>query len=149
MNISRKNGGEVMNREKKDFMYLFFIGTISFFSSLWVNKADLMEARNFVTAREMVRYGNWIIPTMNGNFRFEKPPLPTWITAIFMKIFKTTSNEFILRIPIALLSIGMIFLIYYLVKTGTNNHRLAYITSLVSSTTFMLLTVASLFSISE
>ena len=128
----------MMDREKKDLVYLFFISAISFFSSLWASKADLMEARNFVTAREMVRYGNWIIPTMNGNFRFEKPPFPTWITAIFMKMFKTTSNEFILRIPIALLSIGLIFLIYYLVKTGTNNHRLGYITGLVTSTTFMI-----------
>lgn len=128
-----------MKKEKKDLVYLLFISIISFFSSLWAEKADLMEARNFVTAREMVRYGNWIIPTMNGNFRFEKPPLPTWITAIFMKIFETTSNEFILRIPIALLSIGMIFLIYYLVKIGTNNHRLGYITGLVTSTTFMLI----------
>lgn len=128
-----------MKSEKKDLIYLFLVSTISFFSSLWASKADLMEARNFVTAREMVRSGHWLIPTMNGQFRFEKPPFPTWITGIFMKIFNTTTNEFILRIPVALLSIGMIFLIYYLVKIGTNNHRLAYITGLVTSTTFMLI----------
>ena len=54
-----------MKEEKKDLMCLFFISVISFFSSLWASKADLMEARNFVTAREMVRYGNWIFHTMN------------------------------------------------------------------------------------
>ena len=41
-----------------------------------------MESRNIITAREMVYDGNWIIPTMNGESRLEKPPLPTWITAV-------------------------------------------------------------------
>lgn len=43
---------------------------------------DIMEARNVVTAREMVSDGNWLVPTMNGALRLEKPPLPTWFTAI-------------------------------------------------------------------
>lgn len=41
-----------------------------------------MEARNMVTAREMVHDGNWLVPTMNGDLRLEKPPLPTWLTAV-------------------------------------------------------------------
>lgn len=40
---------------------------------------DIMEARNIVTAREMVSDGNWLVPTMNDELRLEKPPLPTWI----------------------------------------------------------------------
>ena len=43
---------------------------------------DIMESRNLVTAREMVSDGNWLIPTMNGELRLEKPPLPTWIAAM-------------------------------------------------------------------
>lgn len=43
---------------------------------------DIMEARNMVTAREMVHDGNWLVPTMNGDLRLEKPPLPTWLTAV-------------------------------------------------------------------
>lgn len=43
---------------------------------------DIMEVRNIVTASEMVSDGNWLVPTMNGNLRLEKPPLPTWLTAI-------------------------------------------------------------------
>jgi 4-amino-4-deoxy-L-arabinose transferase-like glycosyltransferase len=41
-----------------------------------------MESGNIVTAREMVYDGNWIAPTMNGELRLEKPPLPTWLTAV-------------------------------------------------------------------
>ena len=41
-----------------------------------------MEARNFITARDMVTDGNRILTTMNGFPRYEKPPLPTWLVAI-------------------------------------------------------------------
>ena len=44
-----------MNRE--DFKYLKIIipiSLIAFFSIIWIRPADLMEARNFITAREMI-----------------------------------------------------------------------------------------------
>lgn len=43
---------------------------------------DIMETRNIVTAREMVYDGHWLVPTLNGEFRLQKPPLPTWIAAL-------------------------------------------------------------------
>ena len=47
----------------------------------------IMEARNFISAREMLTDGNWILTTMNGEARYQKPPLPTWITAFFGMLF--------------------------------------------------------------
>ncbi|MBF8150944.1 glycosyltransferase [Winogradskyella sp. F6397] len=47
----------------------------------------IMEARNFISAREMLTDNNWILTTMNGEARYEKPPLPTWITAVFGYLF--------------------------------------------------------------
>ena len=41
----------------------------------------IMEARNFVSAREMITDDSWILTTMNGEARYQKPPLPTWMTA--------------------------------------------------------------------
>ena len=46
--------------------------------ALWVN---IMEARNFVTAREMLQDSNWLLTTLNGEPRYQKPPLPTWLSA--------------------------------------------------------------------
>ena len=126
-------------RDKKNTLYLLFYGMITLFPNLWVGSVGIMEARNFVTAREMVQDGNWIITTMNGKFRFEKPPLPTWLTALFMKLFHTTTNEFILRLPIAICTLGLIFLIYFLVKSATENSELAFISGLVATTTFMVI----------
>ena len=45
-------------------------------------RPDLMEVRNLVTAREMVYDHHIMVPTMNGDIRLEKPPLPTWVAAI-------------------------------------------------------------------
>ncbi len=55
---------------------------ITFFVNNCVIEPDIMESRNIVTAREMVYDGHWLVPTLNGELRLEKPPLPTWITAL-------------------------------------------------------------------
>ncbi len=55
---------------------------ITFFVNNQVIAPDIMESRNIVTAREMVYEGHWILPTMNGELRLEKPPLPTWLAAL-------------------------------------------------------------------
>lgn len=53
----------------------------AFFAHSGVLLPDIMESRNVVAAREMVDEGHWLVPTMNGTLRLEKPPLPTWLTA--------------------------------------------------------------------
>ncbi|MCD8310440.1 MAG: glycosyltransferase family 39 protein [Prevotellaceae bacterium] len=55
---------------------------ITFFVNNEVIKPDIMESRNIISAREMVYDGHWLIPTLNGELRLEKPPLPTWLTAV-------------------------------------------------------------------
>ena len=75
-----------MNRR---VVHLFFLLLVSYFSFFLHNKmiyADIMESRNLVTAREIVAEGNWLVPTMNGALRLEKPPLPTWIAACIEKV---------------------------------------------------------------
>lgn len=55
---------------------------VTFFANNQVITPDIMESRNIITAREMVYEGHWLVPTMNGDLRLEKPPLPTWLTAL-------------------------------------------------------------------
>lgn len=62
----------------------------------------IMEARNFITAREMVYEGNWLLTTMNGEPRYQKPPLPTWITALF-GLTSGVKSIFALRFPTVLM----------------------------------------------
>lgn len=134
-----------MNRlnEKKYLLSLFFISVVSFFSNICVRTADLMEARNFITAREMVKSGNYIVTTLNGNLRFEKPPLPTWLVAMMMKITNNFTDEWIFRIPVAIVGVISVFFIYYLVKYLTKNMVLSFLVGFVYSTTFMIIKVGN------
>jgi 4-amino-4-deoxy-L-arabinose transferase-like glycosyltransferase len=75
---------------------------------------SIMEARNFISAREMLTDNNWILTTMNGEARYEKPPLPTWITAAFGFIFGIKS-VLALRWP-ALLFLASIGISTYLLS---------------------------------
>ena len=74
----------------------------------------IMEARNFISAREMLTDNNWILTTMNGEARYEKPPLPTWITAFFGLVFGMKS-VLALRWP-ALLFLASIGISSYLLS---------------------------------
>lgn len=60
---------------------LIVVFVCSFFINNQVIYTDIMECRNVITAREMVYDGNWLVPTMNGDLRLEKPPFPTWMAA--------------------------------------------------------------------
>jgi 4-amino-4-deoxy-L-arabinose transferase-like glycosyltransferase len=70
-----------LNYIARERMALLLVCLITFFVNNGVLVPDIMESRNIVTAREMVYDGHWLIPTMNGDLRLEKPPLPTWISA--------------------------------------------------------------------
>lgn len=67
-----------MNR----YMWIITLCIAAFFVNNGALQTDIMESRNIVTAREMVSDGNWLVPTMNGELRLEKPPLPTWVAAV-------------------------------------------------------------------
>lgn len=80
---------------------------------LEVPNMTIMEARNFITAREMVQDNHWLLTTMNGEARYQKPPLPTWLTAISGMVFGI-NNVFALRLPAALMVLFSGICIYYL-----------------------------------
>ncbi len=95
-----------------------------------------MEARNFVTAREMVEKGNWLLPTLNGQPRYAKPPLPTWITAAMAKISGDIHWVGPLRIPSSTIAVvGLVFM-FLLVRKITDNEDLAFYTTLILATSF-------------
>jgi len=70
------------NYRNLKILFAALICLVTFFVNNQVLVPDIMESRNIITAREMVYDGNWLIPTMNGDLRLEKPPLPTWLTAV-------------------------------------------------------------------
>ncbi len=88
--------------KKYYFLIIILILLIYSISTFNLIEVGIMEARNFQTAKEMVEDNNWLLPTLNGEPRYQKPPLPTWLTAFSVLLFNSKSIIFY-RIPAILL----------------------------------------------
>ncbi len=99
---------------------------------------NIMEARNFVTAREMLVDENWLLTTMNGLPRYQKPPLPTWLSAASGEVFGMDSL-FALRLPAALITLLLLLVVYSLSRKLTRNNLYALLSSLIAATSFYII----------
>ena len=93
--------------------WLLLISSFMLFPHLSIIEVNIMEARNFITAREMVSNNNWILTTINDLPRYEKPPLPTWLTAV-AGMFFGFENIFGLRLPVVFVTLLLVFSTYKL-----------------------------------
>ncbi len=120
---------------KKYTFWLFLVCVLVFASNLDVVYVNIMEARNFISAREMLTNSNWLHTTLNLEPRYEKPPLPTWLNAIAMAIFGKT-NLYGLRLPAIIMAIILIFSSFKLMNLVVRNHFHALVSSLILATSF-------------
>src|ERR1044072_372342 len=114
---------------------LMIVSLLMLFTHRGLIQTNIMEARNLIAAREMVNDGHWIFTTLNGMPRYEKPPLPTWITAFFMLI-GGTQNMFWLRLPVVLTAIMLVYFFYRLSKKILQKNDHALTASLILITSF-------------
>ncbi|WP_417444879.1 ArnT family glycosyltransferase [Joostella sp.] len=124
--------------EKNTVKIILFVCIAIFLTNLNVIYVNIMEARNFVTAREMLHNGNWILTTMNDFPRYEKPPFPTWLTAISASLLGV-HNLFALRLPAALSAIILVFFVYKISNLLFNNKKLSFYASLILATSFYII----------
>ena len=108
-----------------------------FFVNLDALIVNIMEARNFITAREMIQDGNWILTTLNGEPRYQKPPLPTWLTTLSAMAFGFKSLT-ALRLPAALITLLLVVYFNELSVLFSKNKKYAFISSLIVVTSFYL-----------
>ncbi len=108
--------------------------------NLDVIPVSIMEARNFITAREMITDGNWFLTTMNGEPRYQKPPLPSWICAFFGLAFGLKSL-FALRLP-AIIFIAITANYTFLIsKEITKNVSQSFNNALILLTSFYVIAI--------
>ena len=124
-----------MKLENKYLLLLIFAAIAVFFINLDAIYINIMEARNFITAREMLNDNNWIFTTMNAEPSYEKPPLPTWLTAISMSVFGM-EGLFGLRLPSAIMGLILVVFIYKLLLKITKNIELSFVAGLIATTSF-------------
>lgn len=116
------------------YAIILIVCLFAFFINNQVIPADLMESRNLATAQEMVREGNYLIPTMNGELRLEKPPLPTWIAAGIENI--VDGNLVVQRCAAGLIATLMVIFLYLLVSRLTRNRDVGLVSSLILASCF-------------
>ena len=114
-------------------LFLFVIVMLGF--TIDAIPVSIMEARNFISAREMLTDNNWVLTTMNGDARYEKPPLPTWITAVFGFFFGIKS-VLALRWPALLMVASIGVSTYFISKKLTDNTSHSLINGFLVITSF-------------
>lgn len=118
--------------EKHPIPAIIIVSLLMLLPNLDVLVVTIMEARNFITAREMVNNGHWVLTTMNDAARYQKPPLPTWLTAVSGMLFGMKSL-FALRLP-AILMVTFSSVFMYKVSKKL---ALTYTTSILIAFIFM------------
>ena len=87
-----------------------------------------------VTAREMLQNGNWVLPTLNGNLRINKTPLPYWLVGCLSKATGAI-DEFTTRFPSAVFAFLSAAAMLFFVKKFLS-FRTAVISTAVWTTSF-------------
>lgn len=128
------NKEKVMDRPYIHYIIMAVVCCFAFFINNQIIPADLMESRNLATAQEMVRTGNYLIPTMNGELRLEKPPLPTWIASGIEHI--ASGNLIVQRYASGVIATFMVVFLYLLVVEMTRNRKIALFSGLALATCF-------------
>ncbi len=92
------------------------------------------EPRYGEVAREMVRTGDWIVPSLNGAPYAEKPPLYFWVAAaVSLPVGHVTTAT--ARLAAALLAAGSIFLVWRLARRWFRDYPTATTAALVTAGT--------------
>ncbi|MCX7825496.1 MAG: glycosyltransferase family 39 protein, partial [Verrucomicrobiae bacterium] len=91
---------------------LLVLSAASFFIGLGADGISRsQEGRVLETAREMRERGDYLVPYLMGQPRYEKPPLLYWLTAAGY-VVSGQVNELAGRVPVALFGVASVLLLY-------------------------------------
>lgn len=124
--------------KKYPVLFLSLFIAIMLLPNLDVLQVTIMEARNFITAREMINNDHWILTTMNGVARYQKPPLPTWLSAISTIIFGTKS-VFGMRLPAVFMIMVVGNYMFYLSRNILKSTEHSIVNALVAISSFYII----------
>jgi len=106
----------IINTLKKKPEILWIIAFVLLIPALFYNLGLLHlfsdESTRILVAKEMMLSGNYVTPTILGEYYYNKPPLFNWVLILFFKLFGNT-NELTMRIPIVLSLLAYSYSIYH------------------------------------
>ncbi|HYW97295.1 MAG TPA: glycosyltransferase family 39 protein [Bacteroidales bacterium] len=110
--------GSLQKQSKSDergavwlLVYTLLLIIPALFINLGLMPLILDEGTRADVSMEMVMSGNYIAPTINGEFYYNKPPLFNWLQVLFARITGNFS-EFSLRLPVVVSLLLFAFSVY-------------------------------------
>jgi 4-amino-4-deoxy-L-arabinose transferase-like glycosyltransferase len=117
---------------QKYFLWVFFFMlAFALLSHLDHLPLKFEEPRRGVVAMEMEYSGNYIAPTINGEYYYNKPPIYNWLLVFLFKIFNS-KEDWVLRVPTVLSFVLLAF-----VNFQVNRRKLGDKVALLSSLLFL------------
>jgi 4-amino-4-deoxy-L-arabinose transferase-like glycosyltransferase len=120
---------------RRPALFLLFLCVLTFFVGLGraaITDAD--EAYYAESAREMVERGDWLTPYFNYEFRWQKPVLYYWLTAITYLVFGI--GEWSARCWSALAGIGLVFVTYQTGRRITRYEDVGWLAGAIVATSY-------------
>ncbi len=107
----------MINTTSKSLPYILFLILLG--PALFIN-LDLLPIRTDEPTRglvafEMIQSGNYVVPTIMGEFYYNKPPLYNWLLVGLMKVTGSTSM-WVIRLPMIFSLLGFSLTIYHYFK---------------------------------
>lgn len=118
----------------RDKIFVIILALVTFFAFNSALPTDIMESRNIVAARDIVSTGNWLVPTMNGELRLEKPPLPTWVAGAIETVCPHSLGA--QRVAAGVMGIVWTIFMYLFAKLLTRRREYALLTVMVFLTSY-------------
>jgi len=109
-------------------VYALILLVPAFFINLGLYPFILDEATRAIVALEMISNDNYIVPTINGELYYNKPPLFNWILIGFVKLFGSTS-EWVFRFPVVI-SLFLFSLTIYLTQFKQIGRKAAFFSAI-------------------
>lgn len=119
--LSRRLTRPIMQRLLNSPRFYYALFAVLLFPALLINLGahhifvHTDESRRALVALEMILKNEFLAPTLNGEFYYEKPPLFNWLLVMSFKAFGAYSN-FAVRFPVIIFILSYAWLIHKLMK---------------------------------
>lgn len=107
-----------------------FLLLCGYLLNLGVQPLYLEEPRRTIIAMELLENDNFWVPTLIGEYYYNKPPLYNWLLIVFGKLLGGFA-EFNLRLPTVLSSLGIAAMMYAAARKYWQDHQLGLLSALL------------------
>jgi 4-amino-4-deoxy-L-arabinose transferase-like glycosyltransferase len=115
-------------QNERIYWLLLGLFVLGFLLNLGVHPYFMEEPRRAIVAMELLENGNLWVPTLFGQYYYNKPPLFNWVLILFAQL-PGGFTEFNLRLPTVLSNLSIGYLTFWMVKRHLGSREMAWMTA--------------------